>query len=384
MSADEELVVRPVRSRRDWRAFHRVRRQIYRHDPHAVLPLVRDERLALAPEAHPFYEHAEREVFLCWRDGRPVGRIAAIYDRLHHEHYGDDIGFFGFFETPDEPHVARVLLEAAQAWLVDRGCGTMRGPASPSMKGEFGVQVSGHQDPPYVMMAHTPAYYDTLLDKLGFQVAKTFYAFRYDSDVLSRTQTRYEDVSRVCERIAQRHPELRVRTVDVRHLTHEIHRVNQLANRVRVPVWGFVPLTDAELEHMANELRRVLDPRLFVLAEREKELVGYLIAVPDPNWALRRTVGSADFLRIPQVLFWLRRTPRVRVFALGAHEKYRHAGVTALLLKRMFDEGVSWVREAELSWVVEDNLRSLRAIQRLMPAKQYKSYRLYDRAMGPF
>jgi GNAT superfamily N-acetyltransferase len=277
-----------------------------------------------------------------------------------------------------------LLLEAAQAWLADRGCGTVRGPVSPSMKGEFGVLVSGHQDPPYVMMAYTPAYYDTLLGGLGFQVAKTFYAFRYDSDVLSRTQAHYDDVSRVCERIAQRHPELRVRTIDRRHLTREIHRVNQLANRVRIPVWGFVPLTDAELEHMANQLRRVLDPRLFVVAERDDELVGHMVAVPDPNWALWRTVGSADVVRIPQVLFWLRRTPRVRFFAMGAHEKYRHAGVTALLLKRVFDEAVSWVKEAELSWVVEDNVRSLRAIQRLMPAKQYKSYRLYDRSVEPF
>ena len=128
----------------------------------------------------------------------------------------------------------------------------------------------------------------------------------------------------------------------------------------------------------------MLDPRLFVVAERDEELVGYLIAVPDPNWAIWRAVGNTDVLRIPQVLFWLRRTPRARVFALGAHEKYRHAGVTALLLKRMFDEGVTWVKEAELSWVVEDNVRSLRAIQRMMPAKQYKSYRIYDRPTGPF
>ena len=123
MSADEEFLVRPVRSRGDWRAFHRVRRQVYRHDRYAVLPLRRQERLALDPAAHPFYEHAAREVFLCWRGRRAIGRIAAICDRQHHEHDGDDIGFFGFFETPNEPQVARVLLEAAQAWLADRGCG---------------------------------------------------------------------------------------------------------------------------------------------------------------------------------------------------------------------------------------------------------------------
>lgn len=384
MSADEELVVRPVRSRRDWRAFHAVRRQIYRHDPSAVLPLRLQERMNLNPAAHPFYEHAEREVFLCWQQGRPVGRIAAIYDRLHREHYGDDVGFFGFFETPDEPSVARALLETAQAWLTDRGCGTLRGPVSPSMKGEFGVQVSGHEDPPYVMMAHTAAYYDTLLTGLGFCVAKTFYAYRFDSDVFSQSGPQYEDVSRVCARIAQRHPELRVRTVDMRDFEREVRRVNQLGNRVRVPVWGFVPLTDAELDHMASQLRRVVDPRLFVLVERDQELVGYLIAVRDLNWALWRTVGNADFIRIPQMLYWLRRTPRVRVTAFGAHEEYRHTGVTALLMQRIYDELTPRYAEAEVSWIVEDNVRSLRALQRLVPVKRYKSYCLYDRPVGPF
>lgn len=384
MSADEEAVVRPVCSRRDWRAFHDVRRQIYAHDPSAVLPLRLQERLSLDTATHPFYEHAEREVFLCWRHGRPIGRIAAIYDRLHHEHYGDDIGFFGFFEAPNEPDVARLLLKAAQRWLVDQGCGTLRGPVSPSMKGEFGVQVSGHEDPPYVMMAHTPTYYDTLLERLGFHVAKTFYAYRFDNDVLSRSGPHYEDVTRVCNRIAQRHPELHVRTVDMRNFEREVRRVNQLGNRVRVPVWGFVPLTDAELDHMANQLRRVVDPRLFVLVERDQELVGYLIAVRDLNWALWRTVGRADCIRIPQMLFWLPRTPRVRVTAFGAHEEHRHTGVTALLLQRMYDELTSRYAEAEVSWIVEDNVRSLRALQRLVPVRRYKSYRLYERPVGPF
>ncbi len=384
MSADEELVVRPVRSRRDWRAFHDIRRQIYAHDPSAVMPLRLQERSNLDPAAHPFYEHAEREVFLCWRHGRPVGRIVAIHDRLHLEHNGDDVGFFGFFEAPDEPSIARALLEAAQAWLVDRGCGTLRGPVSPSMKGEFGVQVSGHEDPPYVMMAHTPAYYDTLLNKLGFHLAKTFYAYRFDNDVLSRSGPHYEDVTRVCNRIAQRHPELHVRTVDMRNFDQEVRRVNQLGNRVRVPVWGFVPLTNAELDHMASQLRRVVDPRLFVLVERKKELVGYLIAVRDLNWALWRTIGNADLIRIPQMLYWLRRTPRVRVTAFGAHEEYRHTGVTALLLQRMYDELTSRYTDAEVSWIVEDNVRSLRALQRLVPVKRYKSYCLYDRPVSPF
>jgi GNAT superfamily N-acetyltransferase len=307
-----------------------------------------------------------------------VGRIAAIVDRLHQEYHGDRLGFFGFFEVPDHTEVARVLVEAACEWLAARGCDRLRGPMNPSMKGEFGVQVTGHGDPPFVMMAHTPPYYERLLLEAGLAVAKSFYAFRLDTRDVQQRREHWEHANRLGARILRRHPELRVTTADPRRLGEQLRAVNTLANRVRHRIWGFVPLTDAELDDMVAQLRRVIDPETVVLVYREQELVGYAIAVPDVNWALGRTWGRSDWIRTPQLLYWLRRTPRLRTLALGADERYRSAGVATLLLSKILERGTSRYRDFEISWIVEDNLASLRAVMRILPMEVSKMYRLYE------
>jgi hypothetical protein len=162
------IAVTPVRTPGDWRQFHRFRRTVYKDDPAAVMPLVGEERLLLDVDRHPFWQHAEREVFLARRDGRVVGRIAAIVDRQHQEYHSDRTGFFGFFESENDPETARALTRTAAAWLVERQCDAMRGPASPSMKGEFGVVVKGNDIPPAIMLGHTPPWYDELLRGCGF------------------------------------------------------------------------------------------------------------------------------------------------------------------------------------------------------------------------
>lgn len=384
MGAAGDLVARPVRTRRDWRAFHEVRRQVYKNEPSAVMPLRRQDREKLDTARHPFYEHAEREVFVCWDGNRPVGRIAAVYDRMHEQHHQEQVGSFGFFEAPRRSDVARCLLEAARRWLEPFACRTIRGPLSPSMKGEFGVLVSGHDTPPYVMMAYTPRYYDDLLRELGFEVAKRFFAYRCGVEELAQSPAKYQTVERVCKKIARRFPELEAGTLDRNELEAELRRMNELANRVRRDVWGFVPLTESEMQYMVRQVRRVLDPDLFAFVRRDGDLVGYLTMVPDVNWALKRSVGRWDWLRIPQVLFWLSRTPKARVFAVGADEKYRHGGIAVLLMKKLFDQSASRYREFEISWIVEDNARSFRSLERMLPVTLYKTYCLYDRSMEPF
>jgi GNAT superfamily N-acetyltransferase len=379
MDPPAPLSVRPVRTRRQWRAFHRVWRDVYRNDPAAVEPLRQQRRLALDLHAHPFYQHAEREAFLCWQGSRPVGRIVAIVDRMHQEHYGDGTGFFGFLELPDDEGVLAELLAAASEWLAQRGCDRLRGPVSPSMKGEFGVQVDGNRLPPYVLMAHTPAYYDRLLLGAGFRPAHDFLVYQVNRAGIMARKAAWDDLGRVCRRIEKRHPELSVRTGAPADLRQHFRDVNRLANRVRRPVWGFVPLTEAELDFLTQQLRRVIDPQLVVTAYRHRELVGYAIALPDVYWALRRTLGRADWLRIPQLFFWKRRIPQARVLAIGVADRYRQTGIAALLTQKLFEAAVPRYEAFEVGWIAEDNVRSLRLLLRVLPLEVCKTYRLYDR-----
>ena len=240
MGSDSDLVVRPVRSQGDWRAFQAVRDAIYRRDRYAVRPLDRQAGLALDVTRNPFYQHAERELFVAWRGTLPIGRIAAIDDRLYREYHGDGLGFFGFFEAPNHVAVACELVAAVEHWLAARGCRRLGGPVNPSLKGEFGVLVSGHDFPPYVQMSHTPSYYDALLQFAGFSPMKSFHAFRISGEVRLRRQLA-ENVAPITAGVMRRHPELRARSSAADCLGADLHRINALANRVRSEGVGIRP-----------------------------------------------------------------------------------------------------------------------------------------------
>ena len=249
MSSASEPVVERVTSSSHWKDFFNVRRKIYRDDPAAVIPLRSMEALQLDTDRHPFYLHASREAFVCYRQGQPVGRIAAIKDDLHNEYYEDSVGFFGFFECSNDQQVADALIETAANWLSTNGCTTIRGPVNPSMKSDFGVLLEGHSIPPYVMMGHTPLYYDQLLAEAGFSVAKRFFAFRFQTDEDSDAgDAKWRKIDRTIKNIKKRYPKLKFRSVCNSNYEATLRDINELGNQVRRLNYGFVPLTDAELD----------------------------------------------------------------------------------------------------------------------------------------
>ena len=373
------LSIQPVTSSKHWNDFFSLRSRIYKHDPAAVFPLKRMERQQLDRLHNPFYQHAEMESFVCYRGDQPVGRIAAIVDHLHNEHQRDDVGFFGFFEALDDPAVVQRLIDTASQWLSGRGCRSIRGPVNPSMKSDFGVLIEGHEFPPTIMMGHTPERYDRHLLAAGFTVAKSFYAFHFVfSQLGDGWREKFRELHQAQVKIEKRHPSLRLHAVDARNYESTLRQINELGNRVRSEGWGFVPLTPAELDFMIKNLRQIIRFDMIHTAYWDDQLVGYIVNIPDVNWALKRTVGSWDWLRMLQLPFLLRRTPRTRVIALGVDAEFRSKGVAMMLIKQLTDKYTAY-DEWEFSWVQEDNLKSIRAIERAIPLHRYKTYRLYER-----
>lgn len=379
MQRGAALKIETVRNQRQRAAFYQVRVERYRDDPAAVIPLKRMEWLQLDPRRHPFYQHARREVWVVFRDGKPVGRIAAVIDDLHNAHYGDRTGFFGFFESPDDPEVAGLLLDTARDWLANQGRDVIRGPLNPSMKGEFGVLLEGHEHPPFILMAHTPLYYDRLLTGWGLEPAKKFHAFLYvpaeDND---EALVRYARLGEVCERLLKRFPDLSVRQATRKTLEPMLREINRIGNVIRSRGWGFVPLTEAELDFQVAQLRRVINPRTVVACYQGERMVGYNVSIPNVNWAIRRTRGRSDWFRLPQLLYWLRRIPEVRGIAVGVDPDIRAKGISALVTKTMTDQWNSYERW-EFGWIAEDNLASMDALDRALPLRRYKTWQVYER-----
>lgn len=375
--SERDLLVRPVETSADEDVFFSFKSWLYRDDPASVEPLRSMERGKLDESENTFFDHATSQAWVCMKGGQCVGRIVAIEDELHNQHYQDDVGFFGFFECVDDSNVAQRLLETARLWLVERGKTSMRGPVSPSMKGEFGVVVEGNENRPSVMMTHSFKYYDDLLKACGFEVAKSFYAFEIESDD-SVHEEKYAKLAEFESRVQKRFPDLEIAHVTKANFEENVRAVNHLANEVRSDGWGFVPMTQREVATLVRNLKSVVRYDMFYVAHFKGKLVGFIVTIPDINWALQKTVFKNDFLRKLELLFWLRFIPRGRVIALGVDPSFRNKGIAMLLINRLVNTRRAY-KEWEFSWVLEDNVKSLRAIERSVNLSRCRTIRMYQK-----
>ncbi|RME75998.1 MAG: hypothetical protein D6776_02070 [Planctomycetota bacterium] len=375
------IEVRPVTTGRDRRRFVDLEWRCKRDLPHWVPPLRLERRELIDPRKNPFFEHGEAQLFLAWRGGEPIGRISAQIDRLHLERHGDATGFFGFFDAPNDPEVAAALWEAARGWLRERGMERARGPFQLNINGESGLLVDGFDTPPSLMMPHNPPYYAALLEGLGFEKAKDLYAWRYEPGELSATTREIADKTRAA-------PGLRLRSVDTRRLREEVRTIMTIFNEAWENNWGFVPLTERELDKMAAEFRLIIDPALALIAEIEGEPAAMALALPNLN----AVIGDLDGRLLPfgwAKLLWrlkVRKPDSARLVLLGIRPKFRRRralkGLSVLLYAEIHTRGTAagYTGASELSWTLEDNRRINQGIA-LMGGKRYKTYRIYERAL---
>lgn len=359
--------------RRSLRDFVALPYGLHRGDPGFAPLLRRDVRRLLDPVSNPFFRHAEHALFLARRDGRVVGRVAAIRDRLHEETHRDGAGFFGFFESIRDADVSKALLDAAAAHLSGLGVRVVRGPLSPSINDEAGLLVEGFETPSVVMMPHNPSYYPALVEAAGFRKAKDLVAFERTSDELPPR------LAAATERVARRH-RVRCRPLDAGRFDAEVAIVRRLFNAGWTRNWGALPMTDPEVAQLAAQLRPIVVPRLVAFAEREGEPIGFVAAIPDMNVALRANPSGRLGLGILKVLWAARRIRRLRVILLGVLPEWRGRGIDALLCRHVWENaralGYLW---AEAGWVLEDNHAMINALAR-MGFRAYKRYRVYERA----
>jgi hypothetical protein len=350
---------------------------IYRDDPYWVPPLKSDVRELLSLK-HPFYRHAERGLFLALRDGVPAGRVAAIVNSRHNEFHSEKSGFFGFFECVDDLEVADSLFLAAEDWLAERGMEKVLGPVNPSTNEECGLLVDNFLSPPFVMMTYNPPYYAELIQRAGYGKAKDLYAYWYH---VGRELP--DRLKRIVSKVREREPDLVVRPLDMKRFESELEVVRLIYNEAWEKNWGFVPMTDAEIDHMARKLKPVVEPRIVNLAFVGDEPAGFVMGLPDFNQVLKILNGTIlNPLRTIKALGVGKRIRSGRCLTLGVREKFRKRGIESILFAMTWQGGIDMnYRYGEFSWVLEDNKAVQEAATRVFSAEHYKTYRIYGKQL---
>jgi hypothetical protein len=337
--------------------------------------MVRD---LLDTKANPFYRQAERQLFIARRNGRAVGRIAAIENRAHNSFHADRVGFFGFFESVDDPGVARALLASAKAWLGDRGLSTVRGPMNPSTNHDCGVLIDGCEEQPVFLTPWNPPYYDALLRDAGMRPARDLlgYWLPYGEHGY-QLPTRLDALARRAAAKAN----LVFRDLEPGRFWEEVERCWEIYNSAWESNWGFVPMTRDEFLHMARSLKPLLVPQFAFLAEVNGRPAGFMLCSPDFNTVFKKIRNGRLFpFGLFRILWAKSRIRRGRILALGIKKEFRTGSVLPVFMHEATRRAIAYGSPgAEASWILEDN-QAMRQPLEAFGGRVYRRWRVYESA----
>ena len=381
---DSEIIVRPVSSRADKEAFFALPSALFSDDPVWVPPLQMMVRDQLNPKKNPWFTHGEVQLFLAERNGAVLGRISAQVDHSHLDHHKDGTGFFGFFDSVDEQPVADALFAAAGAWLKEKGLTRVRGPFNLNINEESGLLVDGFESPPRVAMTHALPHYQALVETAGFEKVRDLLAFLTPMDTALPLKH-----MKILQRSIDRNPGLTFRHLDPKNYDRDIRILVDLFNAAWAENWGFIPLTEADAKHMADEFKLILIPELVWFAFYENEPAAMAVALPDLNEMIRDLDGRlwpTGWAKLAwRVLTRRTWSSGTRVPLMGVAPRFKNKPLGSVLalvvMGAIRRESLKLnMPVCEMSWVLEDNTQTRHSLETI-GGRVYKTYRMYDKAL---
>lgn len=365
--------IKTVQTQNELMQFIKMQWKIYKGDPNWVPPLIMDRKKILNKKKNPFYKHAQAEYFLAKKDGEIVGRIAAIKNDLHNQIHKEKTGFFGFFESINDQEVANALFDTAKKWLKVKGMDTMRGPANPSSNDEYAMLLEGFDDTPRLLMTYNPKYYLDLCDNYGLVKAKDLYAIKLEN----KKVTASEKVKRVAE-IARKRYKLKITQLNMKDFNNELKKVKYVYNKAWEPNWGFVPLTDEELDAMAKDLKPLVEPSLVLFGEIDNQVVGFALVMLDYNQIIKDLDGKLFPFGFIKLMTQKKKITWSRIITLGIIPEFQKKGLDSVFYWEIVNRAAKLgIHLGEASWILEDNDMMNRGAQ-AMNGEIYKKYRIYE------
>jgi GNAT superfamily N-acetyltransferase len=368
--------LRAVHSQRDLSTFIDLPYRIYKGDPLWVAPLRDEQRAQFDPRRNPLLDHCEWQSYLLEEQGTPIGRITAFVDRLAIDFWKQPIGLFGYFECIQNPQAATLLLEAARDWLRQHKMQVMRGPWT-FVSQEWGMVVEGFSPPPVVMAPHNPPFYNDYLSAFGLQKVKDLLCWVVSAGEGYKIPAR---ILNLTDAVARRYG-ICIRPLNMSRYEAEVKLIVELSNASIIANWGYSPVTEAEVQATARDLKPVIQPRAVLFAEDEHgRAVGFAIAIPDVNHLLMGLHGSLLPFGWLRLLLGIPRLRRYRMYALGVIPEFQGKAVDSLVYRALYEALYAPDLWMEVNYVLEDNYPMINAIKKL-GARPLRRYRVYEMAI---
>lgn len=368
-----EITVKKVSSKSDLNEFIKFPWKIYKGDVHWVPPLLMEQKTLLDKQKNPFFKAAEADYFLAYRNGEIIGRIAAVKNDLHLKYHTDDSGQFGFFECINDQQVANALFDAAKNWMKEKGLKFMKGPANPSSNDIYGMLIEGFDDSPRLLMPYNPEYYIKLCENYGMKKGKDMFAWKIVNEKLMAS----EKLKRGQELVRKRY-NLKISQLDMKNFQKDLEKFKYVYNKAWAPNWGFVPMTEEQIDAMAKDMKPLAEPSLVLFGEIDGQLVGAALVMLDYNYIFRTMNGRLLPFNFLKLFTQKKKIKWARILTLGIIPEFQKRGLDAVFYWEIVNRAANiGIRLGEASWVLEDNDMMNRGLE-LMNGERYKRYRIWE------
>mgnify|MGYP003330936713 CR=1 FL=1 len=375
----EVQVISTVYGDRHWASFVKLPWAVYRNDAAWVPPLLYEQQKMLHPRKNPFFKTADIKYWIAVRGRQPVGRIAAVVDTLHNLHYGEQTGFFGYFESFNDKEAAAALTEAAERWLIEKGMRKIMGPVNLATANECGLLVEGFDTPPFLQMTHNPVYYERLLLGRGYRRETDLLAYYTPATIVDNIAV-MDRLKKLHDYILHKH-RIRFRKINMKHYTEEVETIRSLYNDFMGDNWGFIPIDRENFSFMTSSMKEILDSDLAFFAEVDGKPVGFSVGIPNVNEVIQKMDGKLFPFGFFKYLFYRKKITAFRVMLMGVSGAYRRKGIEAVFIYKTIMEAVAKkFKGAELSWIMENN-RALISELEFLQSELYKRYRILSKVL---
>lgn len=372
----DKIEVREVTTARELREFINLPEKIHSNDNGWLPPLRIDEWKLFDRKKNYSFSHSDTILFIAFKNARPAGRIMGIINKSYNSLKGEKNARFGFMESYDDKDVVKALLEETEKWAREKGMVKIVGPMGFSDKDPQGFQIEGFSEPPVFVTPTNSAYLPLLVEKEGYskEIDLVNYVINIPRSLPGFYQNAYD---RVLNSGKYRIVEFKTK----KELKPYIIPGLELMNETFKDIYGFVALSDKEKQEFKDRYSVILDPDFIKCVMKEKEIIGFIIGIPDMSEGIISCRGRLFPTGIFRILQSMKKTKKLIFMLGGVKESYRGQGIDIAMAVSMFNSGIRRNMLFVDSHLILESNRRMRAEYEIFGGKVVKRFRIYQKSL---
>jgi hypothetical protein len=367
-----EIKIVEVTSRKLLRTFIHLPATLHRDEPNWMPTIYIDDWNFFNPKKNHQFDSCDTIMVIAEQKGKPVGRIMGIIHNTYNTLRNENSARFGYFDSIDNQEVAHALFTFIQDWVVQKGKTLLVGPYGFSDKDIQGLLIEGFDHLPLIDSACNPPYIIKLIENEGLEKEIDCMTYKFSAN-LALPELYYRIVQRSNY---SNHIEL-IEFTSRKELKPYIIPVLQLVNKTYDHLYGFVPMSDTEIQELASRYLPIIDPRFVKLIEKEGEVIAFIVAIPNLSIGIQKSKGYLFPLGIFRILLASKKTRQLDLMLGAVRRDYQGTGLEVVM-------GISLIESArkadfkdmETHLILENNNKMRSEFERLK-VPVYKRFRVF-------